>query len=220
MTRINNKFLLPFILLAFALLSSACNSGAATEDTTAEDRLQVRAAFNNYKRAALASEGEVAVAQLSSNSLAYYDQLLKLALEADKPNLLALSSGDLVQVLAMRLAFTKEELLQYNGRQIFQAMADNQMIVDDQLEKMKLGVIVTQGKKAKGRLILNDKKTPIFFDFKQEADGWKLDVTTTVIMTTKYVERQAQAANLPVPVFLEETLQLTDDQKAALWNPL
>lgn len=213
-----------FLLLSLSLLFLACSSdpipnSSPTASPVAEKE-KVKEAFQQYKAAVLSQDGVAAAQQLSSNSIGYYDELLSQVLHSTEEEVKALSSGDMVQVLALRYFFSKEELMSYDGRQLYETMIAKKFTEDRQLAKTTLGKIAVKGDKAKGQMVVNGEASPIFFDFKKEQEAWKLDLTTTVIMTTKFVEQQARAAQLSVPEYLEETMQLAAEEKEKIWQPL
>lgn len=211
----------PLYLLCLTSILFACNGEPTIVIPKGpSNKILVIASFNAYKKAVALQDGQAATQQLSSNSMRYYDQVLDNVLHANKEKLTRLSSGDMMQVLSLRLFFQKEQLLEYNGTQLFQAMVDNGFTEKDQLAKTTIGKVAVKGKNAKGQMVLEGKASPIFFDFRKEEGVWKLDMTTTVIMTTKYVDRQAKAAQLSIPVFLETAMQLNEEQKKNIWQPL
>lgn len=210
-------FLLSLFLLACGSEPLASNNPTANP---ALEKEQVKASFQQYKKAVLNQDGPAAAQQLSSNSIIYYDEVLSKVLHGTEQEVKALSSGDMMQVVALRYFFPKEELMGYDGRQLYEAMIANKFTEDRQLARTDLGKIAVKGNKAKGQMVINGQPSPIFFDFKKEQGAWKLDLTTTVIMTTKFVEQQAQAAQLTVPEYLEQTMQLSEEEKKSIWQPL
>ncbi|MGH1334927.1 MAG: hypothetical protein ACRBFS_02290 [Aureispira sp.] len=208
-------------LLSLTCILIACNSEPIpTIPTGPSNKSLVIASFNTYKKAVDSQNGQAATQQLSSSSIRYYDQVLDHVLYSDKEKITRLSSGDMMQILGLRLFFPKEQLLQYNGAQLFQAMVDNKFTARKQLAKTTIGKVAVKGNNAKGQMVLEGKASPIFFDFRKEEGVWKLDMTTTVIMTTKHVDQQAKAVQLSVPAFLETAMQLTEEEKNTIWQPL
>lgn len=209
------------LFLGYSLLIGVLFS-CTTETTTTDNRAStaVKEAFNAYKAAVLSQEGELAVSYLSSNSVEYYDMIIQHIVEGDKATIQGLSSGAMLQVLGFRHLFLKEELLSFDGKTLYQAMVERQLLEQEQLALTTIGKIAVKGTRAKGQMVLDGQSSPIFFDFRKEKTGWKIDVTTTVIMTSQSVEQQAKAANLSVPAYLEELMQLSPLEKETIWEPL
>ena len=57
-------------------------------------------------------------------------------------------------------------------------------------------------------------------NFQKEKTGWKIDVTAIIIGTSQTVEKEAQKAELTVPVYVERMMQLTEEQRRMIWTPL
>lgn len=209
------------LFLGYSLLVGVLFS-CTTETTTVDDRAStaIKSVFNAYKTAVLSQDGEVAVTYLSSNSVDYYDMLIQNIVEADKATIQQLSSGAMLQVLAYRHLFLKEELLSFDGKTLFQGMVERQLFGNEELATLSVGQVAVKGNKAKGQMVVNGQDSPIFFDFQKETTGWKIDVTTTVVITTKNVEEEAKKANLPVHAYLEALMQLSPLEKETIWEPL
>ena len=210
--------ILPLILLLSCEAEPLPNTNPTVNPIAQKEK--VKEAFQQYKAAVLSQDGPAAAKQLSSNSIVYYDELLSKVLHGTEAEVKALSSGDMMQVVALRYFFPKEDLKSYDGRQLYEAMIANKFTEERQLARTDLGKIAVKGNKAKGQMVVNGQPSPIFFDFKKEQGAWKLDLTTTVIMTTKFVEQQAQAAQLTVPEYLEQTMNLSEEEKKSIWQPL
>lgn len=214
--RTHHTTFLIFILVHIVLFS--CFNEPAPPSV--EERHAVKKAFNAYKTAVLEHDGMLAVTYLSSNSIEYYDDIMEAVIYGTKETLQSLSSGDLMQVLVLRRLFTKEELLSFDGKNLYQTMVDRQLMQEKELAQITLGEVATKGRKAKGQAILEGQPSPIFFDFQKESTDWKLDITTTIIITTTMVEQEAKKAGLSVPEYLENVMQLSEEEERLIWTPL
>lgn len=201
-----------------ALVLFSCNNSTPATDNSPSKA--VIDAFNTYKAAVLQQDGGTAVSYLSANSIEYYNLLLQNILEAEKATVQQLSSGSMLQVLAFRHLFLKEELLSFDGKTLYQAMVERQLLEEEQLANTTLGKVAVKGNKAKGQMVLSGEASPIFFDFQKEDTGWKIDVTTTIIMTSRSIENAAKKAGLSVPDYLENLMQLSEEEQRLIWTPL
>lgn len=207
-----------FLLISILFLS--CQQTFAQQPTAAVEKTRVIALFDQYKEAVATENGRVAVHCISSNSITYYEQVLDHVLHANKEKLLSLPSGDLMQVLALRRAFPKTLLITLDGRKLYQTMIEHKFTEEEQLAQTTLGYIAFRDNEAKAQMILRGKPSSVFFYFVKEDDQWKLDLTTTVEMTSTFVENKARDSQLSVPDFLEAIMQLSEEEKILIWQPL
>lgn len=214
------KSLLRFTLLSILLLIGCNDSPPPPKkpDHTAAKK-EVRAAFNNYKNAVLAQEGAKVIQYITKNTLDYFEGILEKIKFADKETILGSSLADQTQILILRRFFSKEEIFGFDGAKLYAASID-QGLMGAQLEKMSIGLVAIKGDKGKAQMVLDGTKTAIFFDFLKEGKQWKIDITTTLIMTTRSVETQARKAGLSTTQYLVDMLQLNESEKEQIWEPL
>ena len=180
---------------------------------------EIRAAFNNYKNATLSKEGTKTTQYITKSTLVYFENILEKVKFADKETILGSSIADQTQILIIRRFFSKEEVLSFDGKAVYAATIDKGLM-GEQLKTMSIGLVLIKGGKGKAQMILDGTKTAVFFDFLKEDKQWKLDITTTLVLTTKSIEAQAEEAKISTTEFLLEMLQLNAKEREQIWEPL
>ncbi len=208
------------ILLSTSLLIG-CNYAPPVEekpDHTAAKK-EIRAAFNQYKSAILSQDGAKTVEYITKNTVDYFEGILDKVKFAEKETILDLSLADQSQILLIRRFFPKEEILGFDGKRLYAATI-NEGLTGEPLKTMSIGLVAVKGDKGKAQMVLDGTKTAVFFDFLKEDKQWKLDITTTLVMTTKSIQLQAREANLAVTAYLLDMLQLEGKDRELIWEPL
>lgn len=214
-----------YVLLLSLFVLNACDNGAEEKmlqqkALRAEIKL-VKAAFAKYQTAVLSQDGYEAMKCLNQKTIDFYDDLLDKVRYATQEEIEMLSDADQMQVLAIRRFFTKELIFDLTGITLYATCVREGLNDTQYLKTMSIGQVATKGNKAKAQMINNGKKTPIFFDFSKEENQWKIDITTTLIMTSKYLEMEAKKVDLSTRDYiLEKILQLSDEEKVEIFKPL
>jgi hypothetical protein len=212
--------LLSLIVLSIALLIG-CNEAPTPpkKPDHSSAKKEIRTTFNQYKSAILAQEGAKAVPCISKSTVNYFEGILEQVKFSDKEGILSLSIADQTQILLIRRFFSKEEISSFDAEQLYATMID-QGFMGEQIETMSIGLVAIKGNKGKAQMVLGGAKTDIFFDFIKENEQWKIDITTTLIMTTKSIEAQAKANKVSTTQYLLDMLQLSEEEREEIWKPL
>jgi hypothetical protein len=213
-------------LLILAFLSIplliGCNDATSTEkkpDYTVAKK-EIRAAFNNYKSSILSKDGAKTIQYISENTVDYFEDILDKVKFADKETILGLSTADQTQILIIRRFFSKEDIFSFDGKSLYATSID-QELMGGQLNALTIGLVAVKGDKGKAQMVVDGTKTSIFFDFLKEDKEWKIDITTTLIMTTRLIEMEAKEASVSITQYLIDMLQLKGEkEREQIWKPL
>lgn len=148
-----------------------------------EEKL-VRKSFENYKSAILNDQGESAVTCVDSRTIKYYNDISELVKTADSTKIETLSILDKLMVLMIRLKATKEEMLNFDGKSLLMYAIKGGMVGKNGVMDKEIGDVEIETNFAKGQLISNGKKTPIYFHFYKENEQWRIDLTSIFPMTS------------------------------------
>jgi hypothetical protein len=158
-------------LLATLILASAVLPAAAAEPAAA-----VEIGFAVYKSALARRDGARAAAAVSSNSLAYYDRMRKLALSAPKSELDGLEGTERMLVLGLRHR-APLDLLESGTPEDLLAYAVNAALVSDTaVAKTELGEVTIRGDLARCWIVVDGQPTRGVLQFALEDGEWKFDL--------------------------------------------
>lgn len=213
-----------YALLLSLFILNACDNGVEEkmlQQKALQEEIQlVKAAFTKYQMAVLSQDGYEAMKCLNQKTIDFYDDILDKVRYASKTDIKLLSDADKMQVLAVRRFFTEELIFDLTGITLCAASIREGLFSTQHLKAMSIGRVATKQNKAKAQMILDGKQTPIFFDFSKEDNEWKIDLTTTFIITSKYLENEAKKLDLSTSDYILEILQLSDEEKVSIFEPL
>ena len=160
---------LKFLLFGLLLSQMACKGGDPTQE--------VHALFEAYQAAIAEADYEKASYLLDQKSAAYYEKVIDKAMNSKKSSLEAINFNSKLIALALRQEFSKKELLELDGRQVFAFAAKNRINALDSVELYSIAKIVMDGDftKAAARMSRNGKLTDSYLKFNKEADEWKVN---------------------------------------------
>lgn len=210
-----------FSLIFLAIVLIGCNetptSSQKPDHTSAKK--EIRTAFKQYQSAILSQEGAKAIPCITKSTLEYFEGILDQVKFAEKEAILGASIADQTQILITRRLFSKKEIFSFDAEQLYATMIDKGFM-GEYIKTLSIGLVAVKGDKGKAQMVLNGEKTAIFFDFAKENKQWKIDITTTLIMTTKFIEGQARKANISTTQYLLDMLQLNEEEAEQIWKPL
>jgi hypothetical protein len=142
-----------------------------------KDEAAVRKVFEEYKTAILNDKAETALQTIDKQTRAYYTDVLEKVRSADSAMVAVSPLVDRLTVLGIRARATKDEILAMKGTDAFLFAIKNGMVGKNSVSGNTLGLVNIDQGFAKGEMLVNGKKTPLYFHFYKEADGWKLNLT-------------------------------------------
>ncbi|MCO5190777.1 MAG: hypothetical protein M9918_21640, partial [Anaerolineae bacterium] len=175
--------------------------GPLTPDSpnSAEIEAIARDLWTTYQDAVKAYDGVKAVSLVSSDSLAYYDDLVDLALNADRDTLAAESFFIVSQVLGLRLEWTRTQLEETDGATIFTwYTAESETYpLEINIEQLEFNVVNFN------RFRFTSDDLAMQLDIVREDDEWKVDLTGLIDAVTQFFEIEMISAGLTSDSFLE-----------------
>ncbi len=207
------KFLL---LLTFNIFLFSQISGQINE------KALVKKAFDNYKTAILNDNAEEALNNVDSRTVKYYTQIINDVRNADSIRINSMSLIDKVTILSIRSRATKAEILSMQGSDLFIYAIKKGMVGKNSVMNNSVGDVTIDSNFAKGQLLVNGKKAPLYFQFYKEDGKWKLDITSLFpasnLAFKKMIEESGENENDYILMILET---LTGKKpEAEIWNPI
>jgi hypothetical protein len=138
--------------------------------------------FNEYKTAIQKKQYGKAAGLIDQKSIEYYDQVIKLALETERKKLGAVNFNSKLIALALRQEFSKKELLELNGKQVFSFAATNHLNPLDSIGEYTIARTVMESgmNKAVSRMNRNGELTDTYLKFIKENEQWKMNFASVM----------------------------------------
>lgn len=174
-----------FAWLAAAALTAA--AGCSTKPAPSDEAL-VRTAFEQYKRAALKSDGSAVVPLLTPESLAYYDRLRNLALTGTETELDKIRHVERMQVWMFRQLLSAEELSAMSREELVAYVFDKHMMGEDLEKSSAIDTLQIERTTATARHLARGRPAggpirEVTFRWEKGKDGqWRLDLLHAVAL--------------------------------------
>lgn len=207
-------YILPFL---FSVLIISCN-------TPAKNKKAIQECFDKYRKAIHENNGLEAVKYIDSHTIAYYDNILKLAKTSDSVTVSKMKFWDKTSVMVTRHLFKKEDILNMNGENLFILLVANEMFSDDEkYTKTVVQNIEIDGLHAKGEILINEVgKTTI--KFQKVNNEWKFDLTSMLPAIEQTFDKLLKDINTSVTEdeFLMFVLKEFDSKEPSkdIWKPI
>ncbi len=173
----------------------------------------VRQAFNNYKSAILNDKGIDAANAVDSRTINYYDKIAELTRSADSVEVSALPIIDKMTVLTLRHRAKNEEIKAMDGKATLIYAINNGMVGKNSVATLTIGDVMIDGTFAKGQIIANRQKAPIFFHFYQEQGTGKIDLTSLFPTTGAAFEKMIEYSGKDHNEFILQILESLTGRK-------
>lgn len=210
------------ILLTCLILTPLFLLGCSKTTDANQAEETVRLSFDNYKSAILNDKGEDAVNYLDANTIGYYSGILKLVKNANRNELSSLSLMDKLMVLIIRNKATKQEILSLDGKGLLVYAIKNWMVGKDSVMNNSIWEVSIDTDFAKGEMLVNGKKSWLYFQFHKETNSWKLDLTSIFPMSNAAIKKVADESGLSEDEFILSLIEYSSNKKpnANIWNPV
>lgn len=124
-------------------------------------------------------------------------------------------------VFSIRHRSTKKEILSFDGKGLLVYAIKKGMVGKNTVANNAIENITIDGSFAKGQLVSNGKTAPFYFNFYNEDNDWKIDLTSIFSATTmplkKMVEDSGQSENDFIFMLLE---RMTGKEVGhGIWTP-
>jgi cell division septation protein DedD len=147
--------------------STSAATGAAAE---------VKTAFEAYRRALLAGDGEAAAGAVLSSTHGAFARYRRLALTASRAEIQALGAMDRMMVLATRFRVPADRLRSLDGRGLFAHAVQEGMVGKESVQNSQIAEPTIDGDSAHVPILAAGKPMPFGFSFGREGATWKLDL--------------------------------------------
>ncbi len=211
------------LLLVVLLVSlNACVMQMTRRPFENLDQQIVRENFNAYKYALLNDLGREASELVSARTLAYYDEILALALHGSESQIKALPAFDKLVVLTIRHNIPGSKLTTLSAREVFAYGIREEWISKNKIAPFGLGEIGVYGSYATANVVRGDQNTDRYLEFRKENDIWRINLLPLIeeskLAFTTNVARSQQDENTIIVSMLETMSGNKVDKN--IWQPV
>jgi hypothetical protein len=144
------------------------------------DKQQITRAFEQYKAAALNSNGRDAVQYLDKKTIDYYSHLLEEIRTADSVRLESSSVLDKYVVLLIRHSVDPKEIVNLDGRSFLSYAIERGFVGKSELVHNSITDITVSGNFASARMVSKEDGSAAPMEFYKEKDGWKVNFSALI----------------------------------------
>ncbi len=187
-----------------------------------DNKAAVEQCFHQYKNAILEGKGAIAADYVDSKTISYYDFILEQVKHRDSVELFDLNLNDRLMILSVRHRINNKNLHTIDGKGLFILSIDNGLISKTSLAGNEIGDVAIEDKKAKAQLLIQGIKTPVFMEFVQEKNKWKLNLTSMFEQTSTSIQKMAKRSKMTENEFMLLMLEKSNNIKPnrTIWNPI
>ena len=210
--------LLAFLLIA--VLPAACATSPQTVEKSPERA--VEEAFESYRRALLAPDGDAAADLVTEQTWNFYRDLASHALTAERSFLMESDLVDRVSILLLRHGMASEQLRKMSGREIFAHAVDRGWIGEESTAKLRLTNYRVNRGIAYADIIGRDGRTSgVAMRFVQQQDSWRVDVLDMLNTSRSAVALAVALSGMTQEEFLYNALEDGTGRRPGpeIWNP-
>jgi hypothetical protein len=210
------QFLKP--LLSFLILFVTTTSIVAQTS----DKVEIKNVFDVYKSAILNDQADKALNAIDNRTISYYKRILADVKSADSSKISAMSLIDKITVLGVRARATKQEIMDMTGTDVFIFSIKNGMVGKNSVVNNSVGEITIDKNFAKGELLVNGQKTPVFFHFYKENNAWKLNLTELFNLGNSSLKQLLKQSGKTENESLMQVLSMLSGKTLSyeIWNPV
>lgn len=182
----------------------------------------VREAFETYRTAILSQDADGAYKAVDGNTKDYYDEMLQQTLDADAATVRSLPILDQLIILRSRQQIPAVELTAMDGESFFKYAVDRSWIDPSSVQQFNIDNIAVSGNTATTSLAKNGQVAPFGFTFNQEADGWKIDLTSILPFSERAMQQLVGESGMNQDEFLLFLVKSVSgaDVPDSIWQPV
>lgn len=199
------------------------------KDPHAEDKAAIRQMMRDYHQANQDRSGSTVVSMMSPETLAHYDQILRLALDGTAAQVRARSAFDKMEIVMLRALSSRKELkgLDGLGYQIMATnkgwYADEENQYDTWTDGMADLSVDTTGDGAWCYILENHKRTAHTLKFEKKNGRWLFDERSIHPYVEWWIKEEAKLSGLPEDEIIiqsvEDFHEIEIDRKT-IWQPM
>lgn len=210
------------ILVAVALIAAGCSGN--DDDSPArsgDEAASVVAAFDDYKSALIAQDGEAAAGVAAAATLDYYDEMRVLALTGTRREVEEMRLIDQLLALGLRHFLPPERLQDMDGFEVFAYAVDEGMISEYAVAKMEATEADVSGDRALLSVEIDGAEAPFTFVLVREDGSWKMDMTELLKVSDSAFQSLADQSGTSEDAFLMQLLTTMSGTKPSedIWKP-
>ncbi|MFQ5415503.1 MAG: hypothetical protein ACE5FL_00495 [Myxococcota bacterium] len=206
------------LAVAFLVVPHAAAHGSAEVSGVAA----VEQGFANYRGALMARDGARAAAAVSRNSLAYYDNIRRLALKAEKEDLAVIEGTERMLVLGIRHQAPKGLLESATPLELLAHAVDVGLVSDASVAATGLGRVKIDGDMARAFVVVDGEPTRSVLQFVREDGVWKFDLEFAMRASSGLVAAIATQSGLSEDAVILNLLSQGSGRPVGpeIWRPL
>lgn len=215
-----SRLLAALLFLVSALPAAGHAQTAPLESPAVDPIVEVRAAFETYRRALVARDGVTAVEAVTAGTVAFFDECRRAALSMPRAQL---ESRDVIfryTVFELRSRPDAARLRDMSGRDVFvRAVQEGQ--VGANIASFRVGAVEVSGDAATVELRASGGSMPI--TLRREGSTWRLDIVELVRRSSVALGRMAaNLASGDENAGIFRLLQMTTQRPTTetLWSPV
>ncbi|HST61718.1 MAG TPA: hypothetical protein VLK84_23665 [Longimicrobium sp.] len=185
------------------------------------DEAGVRAAFEGYRAALLARDGEAALAHVADAVVEYYGEVQRLALYATAAEVRARPLPDQLYVLLLRHRIPAERLRGMTPRELFAHSVVEGWIDEESAQKLHLDQVLVQGNLAHGFTTVNGRRSAVDLHFVRRGGAWKWDMLGVIQSMDPALRAVARTTGREPEALILQAAQVVTRRAAGpeIWNP-
>lgn len=182
----------------------------------------VKKTFQTYKSSILNNEGAEAANQVDKRTLGYYKDILEKTKTADSTEVEALGLLDKLMILTIRHRASKEDIMSFNGKELFIYAIRNGMVGKNSVQGLGIGEVKIDGDFAKAQILNNGQAVPLYFHFYKENGDWKIDLTSLFPASTDAFKNVVKQSGQSENQFILNVLGMLTGEKPnnTIWKSL
>lgn len=186
--------------------SSTPTSTPTSTESPADVQADVHASFAEYKKAALAKDGNTVAGLLAKPSLEFYDDLAKLALTGTEEQVKAQPVTQRVTVYMLRGEFDAAALKSATSTDVVRLAIEKGLISESSTATIELGEVTFTGDKAEAEVSAKGQKAPFRFEFLREDGVWKFDFRSVIDLANGAMTQLAKKQNMTEDQLVDQVL--------------
>lgn len=200
-------------ILLFSMLSFSVFSQASEEES-------IKKTYDSYNDFLSKANGAEAVKYVDSHTIQYYNAIAELSRDADSLKIESLPLLDKIMVLITRHRVPKEQLLKFDGRELFIYSIENMMVDTKSSPVLKLGTVTIDNDSAKAQLLFKDAEYPLYLNFYKEQGQWKYDLTSSFAIALPALKKYVDEMNEKLVINMMLNADPQHKPSPYIWRPI
>jgi hypothetical protein len=180
---------------------------AGRQDAPRPEEAAVRAAFEAYRAALLARDGDAALLHVSEATFEYYGEVQRLALYATADEVRARPLPDQLYVLMLRTRIPTERLRAMTPRELFAHGVVQGWIGEESTRTMQVGRIFVDGGRASAPVLQEGRPSPLNLHFVRQDGAWRWDMLGVIQLMDPLFRQLAEAGGATPEALLLQVVE-------------